>query len=192
MPLCGELTHTHRARADSRSMPHEGSLERGIRGRWLRPRGSRKRPCQLDSACTKPSGGRAKSPFGTRKNYRERERSVLAEGSGGLPDLVDALRWRWKPAAVIALCIFVGALLYIQKLPSEYDGKAIVSISPRVGTAAGADTVRVEAPKFVAFVEAPETARTVERIVGIPAATLNTAVNATVPVDTGNVSIVVR
>jgi len=116
----------------------------------------------------------------------------LAEESGGLPDLVDALRWRWKPAAVIALCIFVGALLYIQKLPSEYDGKAIISISPRVGTAAGADTVRVEAPKFVAFTEAPETARTVEGIVGIPASTLNKSVNASVPVDTGNVSIVVR
>jgi capsular exopolysaccharide synthesis family protein len=116
----------------------------------------------------------------------------LAEGSGGLPDLVDALRWRWKPAAVIALCIFAGAFFYIQKLPAEYDGKAIVAISPRANTAAGADTVRVGAPKYVAFAEAQETARTVSRIVDVPASTLDKGVNATVPVDTGNVSIVVR
>src|SRR2546423_15458155 len=98
-------------------------------------------------------GGRSSGLLPSRKKHRERERSVLAEESGGLPDLVDALRWRWKPAAVIALCIFVGALLYIQKLPPGYDGKAIISISPRVGTAAGAATDRVEGPKFVAVHE---------------------------------------
>jgi succinoglycan biosynthesis transport protein ExoP len=111
----------------------------------------------------------------------------------GLPELFDALRWRWKPAALIALCIFVGAFLYIQKLPSKYDAKAVVAISPRADVpAAGADTVRVGAPKFVAFAEAPRTAARIGALTGLSRQTLEKAVNASVPVDTGNVSIIVR
>jgi tyrosine-protein kinase len=111
----------------------------------------------------------------------------------GLPDLVDALRWRWKTAGLIALFIFAGAFLYVQKLPAEYDGKAVVAISPRANVpTAGADTVRVEAPKFVAFVEAPSTAEEVASEIGESRQTLEKAVNASVPPDTGNVSIVVR
>jgi capsular exopolysaccharide synthesis family protein len=116
----------------------------------------------------------------------------LAEGSGGLPDLVDALRWRWKPAVLIAACIFAGAFLYISKLPAQYDAQAVIAINPRPGTLAGADTVRVGAPKFVQFVEAPETAARVSSYTHVPRATLEKAVNAVVPVDTGNVSITAR
>src|SRR2546423_7178162 len=103
-------------------------------------------------------GGRSSGLLPSRKKHRERERSVLAEESGGLPDLVDALRWRWKPAALIPLCIFVAALPYIQKLPSEHDGKATIPISPRGGTAARADTGRVERPQLRPFPRVPQTA----------------------------------
>ncbi|MBA3383449.1 MAG: AAA family ATPase [Actinobacteria bacterium] len=110
-----------------------------------------------------------------------------------LPDLVDALRWRWKPAVLIAACIFAGALLYVSTLPAQYDGQAVIAISPRPDApSAGADTVRVGAPKFVSFVEAPKTAAQVSAEVGESRATLEESVNATVPVDTGNVAITVR
>jgi polysaccharide biosynthesis transport protein len=111
----------------------------------------------------------------------------------GLPELFDAVRWRWKPAALIAACIFIGALIYIEQLPSKYDSKAVVAISPRPDvSAAGADTVRVGAPKFVAFAEAPKTAQEVATSLGLSRATLEKAVDASVPLDTGNVTITVR
>ena len=116
----------------------------------------------------------------------------MAEGSGGLPDLVDALRWRWKPAVLIAACIFAGAYFYISRLPAQYDAKAVIAINPRPGTLAGADTVRVGAPKFVQFVEAPQTAERVSTYTHVPRGTLEKSVNAVVPVDTGNVSITAR
>ncbi len=111
----------------------------------------------------------------------------------GLPELFDAVRWRWKPAALIAACIFIGALIYIEQLPSKYDAKAVVAISPRPDVStAGADTVRVGAPKFVAFAEAPKTAEEVAAALGLSRTTLEKAVDASVPLDTGNVAITVR
>jgi tyrosine-protein kinase len=112
---------------------------------------------------------------------------------GGLPELVDALRWRWKPALLIALAVIAGAAAYIHTLPSKYDGKTVLSIEPRPNVpTAGPDTVRVIAPKYVAYVTAPDTARRVAAQTQIPAATLEDAVDANVAADTGNLTITVR
>jgi polysaccharide biosynthesis transport protein len=116
----------------------------------------------------------------------------LAEETG-LPELLDALRWRWKPAALIAAAVFGGAVVYVESLPSEYDGKAVVSIAPRPDVATvGADTVRVVGPKYVAYVEAPSTAQRVATNVGADVGSVEDAVDATIAPDTGNVTITVR
>src|SRR6187455_3262715 len=63
---------------------------------------------------------------------------------GGLPELFDAIRWRWRPTTLIALLFFLGATIYVERLPSQYDGVALLAISPRpTAPNAGADTVRV-------------------------------------------------
>ena len=49
----------------------------------------------------------------------------------GLPDLLEALRWRWKLTVLIALAFTIAASVYVESLPSQYDGKAIVAIGPR-------------------------------------------------------------
>jgi succinoglycan biosynthesis transport protein ExoP len=112
---------------------------------------------------------------------------------GGLPELVDAIRWRWKTALLIAVAVFAAAFLYIESLPPKYDGKAVVAIEPRPNVpTAGADTVRVVAPKYVAYVEAPATAQKVASSVGIDPSALDGVVNAVVAPDTGNLTITAR
>jgi succinoglycan biosynthesis transport protein ExoP len=112
---------------------------------------------------------------------------------GGLPELVDALRWRWKTALLISGIVFAAAFFYIESLPSKYDGTAVVAIAPRPDVpTAGADTVRVIAPKYVAYVEAPATAQRVGTKLGESTETVHDAVNAAVAPDTGNLTITAR
>jgi tyrosine-protein kinase len=111
----------------------------------------------------------------------------------GLPALLDALRWRWKQALVVAALFTFGAVLYVESLPAQYDGKALVAISPRPSApSASADTVRVIGPKYVAYVTARSTIATVAPQVGEDPQTLEHAVDAAVPTDTGNMTVTVR
>ena len=34
---------------------------------------------------------------------------------GGLPELFDAVRWRWRPTVLIALLFFLGATIYVER-----------------------------------------------------------------------------
>ena len=68
------------------------------------------------------------SDLSLERSKRDRK-SVMQEG--GLPELLDALRWRWKPTVLIALLFTLGAALYVESLPAQYDGKAVLSIAPR-------------------------------------------------------------
>jgi capsular exopolysaccharide synthesis family protein len=110
---------------------------------------------------------------------------------GGLPDLFEALRWRWKTLLAVPLVVFAIGVVYVESLAPRYDGKSVVAISPR-SPAVGADSVRVLAPKYVAYVAAPTTADAVARKVGETSSTLQTAVNSEVAPDTGNLTITVR
>jgi capsular exopolysaccharide synthesis family protein len=119
------------------------------------------------------------------KNGAARER--------GLPELVDAVRWRWKPALVVAAAFFIAATLYVESLPSQYDGTALVAIGPRPDVpSAGSDTVRVVAPKYVAYITARSTIQKIARKTGIDPDELDSALEANVATDTGNLSITVR
>src|SRR5881397_3736625 len=92
---------------------------------------------------------------------REGRRRLIQEG--GLPELLDALRWRWKPTLLIAVLFTLGASLYVESLPSQYDGKALLSIGLR-SPSLGSDLVRVVGPKYPAYVTAPATiAQVVQR-----------------------------
>jgi len=112
---------------------------------------------------------------------------------GGLPELFDAVRWRWRPTMLIALLFFLGATIYVERLPSQYDGVALLAISPRLTAPnAGADTVRVGAPKYVEYVIAAATVRRVAFRIDEDQQTLQDAVGAHLATDTGNVTITVR
>jgi tyrosine-protein kinase len=118
---------------------------------------------------------------------------TLVQESGGLPELLDAIRWRWKLAVLIAVPIFLGALIYAQALPAQYDGVAIVSIAPEPDQPnTSGDLIRVLAPKYVAYITAPATLNALASRTGETGAALRRAVSATVATDTGNITISVR
>lgn len=109
---------------------------------------------------------------------------------GQLPDLLEALRWRWKLAAALALAVFAGAFFYVETLPSDYTGEAVVAISPG-GREVSPDAVRITAPKYVAFVTAPSTIQEVAPEVDEDPADIEGALDANVASETGNISIIV-
>jgi capsular exopolysaccharide synthesis family protein len=124
---------------------------------------------------------------------RQARESRAPVQEGGLPELLDALRWRWRPTVLIALLFFIGATVYVELLPSQYDGEALVAIAPRPSAPnAGADTVRVGAPKYVEYVTAPATVQQVANALGEDEGQLNDAVSSRLATDTGNITITVR
>jgi capsular exopolysaccharide synthesis family protein len=128
--------------------------------------------------------------LGTERTHRESRRGLIQEG--GLPELFDAVRWRWRPTVLIALVFMLGATVYVETLPSQYDGKTLVAVGPRAGSGAGSDDVRVIAPKYVEYVTARSTVEKVAPRIGEDPDTLEKAVTASVATDTGNVTITVR
>jgi capsular exopolysaccharide synthesis family protein len=123
------------------------------------------------------------------RSKRDRK-SVMQEG--GLPELLDALRWRWKPTVLIAVLFTLGAALYVESLPSQYDGKAVLSIAPRPAGSGDSSIVRVVGPKYPAYVSAPATISEVAPGIGEKPGTIEKAINSGIATDTGNMNIVCR
>jgi polysaccharide biosynthesis transport protein len=120
---------------------------------------------------------------------RQGRRGSTSEG--GLPELLDALRWRWKPTLAIALLFTAGATLYIESLAPKYDGNALVSIEPRARIA-DSSLVRVVGTKYSEYVTAPATIAAVAPTINESFSTLNEAINAQIATDTGNLKITAR
>jgi polysaccharide biosynthesis transport protein len=111
----------------------------------------------------------------------------------GLPELIDALRWRWKLIALIAIAVFAGAAIYVQTLPDEYEGEAVVAFSPQARvTSANADTVRITLPRYVEYVTAPSTVADVAGELGEDADEIGDSLDAQNPSETGNLVITSR
>jgi polysaccharide biosynthesis transport protein len=122
---------------------------------------------------------------------RESRRTLGQEG--GLPELLDALRWRWRPTLIIALLFFVGSTIYVESLPSQYDGNALLSIAPRPGVSdVSGNVVRIVGPKYSEYAKARATIRDVARTIGEDPKKLERATVANIVTDTGNVNIRVR
>jgi tyrosine-protein kinase len=118
-----------------------------------------------------------------------RERRSLSQ-EGGLPELLDALRWRWKSTLLIALLFTAGATIYVESLPSRYGGRAVIAIGQRAG--ADSSVVRVVGPKYPAYVTAPATVQRVAPRIGEKESTIQGAIDSNIATDTGNMKIVCR
>lgn len=110
----------------------------------------------------------------------------------GLTDLVDALRRRWTVALAVLLPMLVGVVLYVQTLPDEFDGEAIVAFSAAPGDGVSADVIRLTVPKYEAYITAPATSRIVAQELSADAGELDGAVTATTAPDTPTMRVVVR
>jgi polysaccharide biosynthesis transport protein len=122
---------------------------------------------------------------------RESRRALGPEG--GLPELLDAVRWRWKTTVLIALLFAAGSAVYVESLPSKYDGNALLSIAPRPNVAdVSANSVRVIGPKYSEYITARATVRVVARQLDEDPDALEDATVANIVPDTGNVTVRVR
>lgn len=106
--------------------------------------------------------------------------------------LVEQLRRRWILAALITFGVFAGVALYVERLPTEYSGRAVVAFAPYLQqdvVPPSADTIRLVVPKYVAYITAPATIEEVASNLRIPAEELSASTDATVATDTGNVTV---
>ena len=106
-----------------------------------------------------------------------------------LPDLLDAVRRRWKVTFIVALFVAAGAAYYVESLPNQYEATALVALSPRTRVGATADTVRVVGPKYVEYLTAPSTIEEVAPLLNIDPDDIEDGLDATIATDTGNLSV---
>ena len=108
--------------------------------------------------------------------------------------LVEQLRRRWVLIVMITLGMFAGVTLYVERLPSEYTGRAVVAFAPHLQSDVvppSADTVRLVVPKYVAYITSPGTIEEIASDTRIPFDELFASTDATIATDTGNVTITV-
>ena len=116
----------------------------------------------------------------------------VAQDTGGLPELIDALRWRWKLLLLVIVPIVAGAAFYAQRLPDQFQGQAVVAVSPNPnGSSSASDIVTVVGPKYVAYITAAHTIRRLAPGLDVPIGQLEGGVDAVLAPDTGNVTITV-
>lgn len=107
----------------------------------------------------------------------------------GLPDLLDAVRRRWRLGLLVFVAIFIGAFAYAHVLPRAYTAKTIVALTPRPNSGATAIDVTQLGQKYVAYVTAPTTISTVAAQVGVGQGTLQRAVTASIATASVNLTI---
>lgn len=118
---------------------------------------------------------------------------MTPDASGGLRDLTDAVRRRWRAGLLVALAMTAGVFVYAERLPNAYDGVAVVAFAPQPDVTIGADTIRVVVPKYVAYLTSRATARTVAREYDDQDEDdLLAAIDVGVAPETANVTITVR
>jgi capsular polysaccharide biosynthesis protein len=115
----------------------------------------------------------------------------VAQEQTSLSDVVDLIRRRWRFVVVVALSMVVGATLYAERQPLQYEASAIVAVTLRRGQSS-ADLVKVAASRFAAYVTAPATIGRVADRLGEDAARLQRRVDAEIVPDTGTITVTVR
>lgn len=109
-----------------------------------------------------------------------------------LPILLKDLRRRWFVATAVTAAVFAGGVAYAESLPNQYGSTAVVSFAPKPDTNAGADTVRLVMPKYLAYARARPTVNAVAERIGEQSSVLARAVDAAVAPDSGNLAITVE
>jgi Mrp family chromosome partitioning ATPase/capsular polysaccharide biosynthesis protein len=107
-----------------------------------------------------------------------------------LSDILDTVRRRWLLIAMVALSLVVGATIYAERQPEQYETSAIVAVIPR--QEGRADDVRVAAPRYASYITAAATINRVAGQLGEDPGELQQRMNATIVPDTGNITVTVR
>ena len=108
----------------------------------------------------------------------------------GPAEILDALRLRWRLAALVLLAVLAGVLAYAYSLPSQYTAKAIVAITPKPSVGVSASDISQLGQKYVAYVSAPSTIAQVAAGLGVDKTTLGNGVGADIA--TGSVNLTIK
>jgi polysaccharide biosynthesis transport protein len=114
----------------------------------------------------------------------------VAQAEASLSDFFDTIRRRWRLILTVTLSLVVGAALYAERQPLQYEASAIVAVIPR--QEGGADDVRVAAPRYASYITAAATINRVAGQLGEDPGGLQHRVSATIVPDTGNITVTVR
>jgi capsular exopolysaccharide synthesis family protein len=111
----------------------------------------------------------------------------------GLPEIFQALRWRLPVVILVALGVVVGATVYIESVPNEYEATSVLAFAPKADVpAADAETVRLVVPKYVAQVEAQDTRAAVAEEIGVGYDAVDDEVSVELEQNSGNLLISVE
>jgi polysaccharide biosynthesis transport protein len=108
----------------------------------------------------------------------------------GPAEILDALRLRWRLAALVFVAVLAGVLVYAYSLPSEYSAKVIVSLTPKPSTGVAASDIAQLGQQYVAYVTAPTTISRVAADLRVDKTTLGDGVGADVA--TGSVNLTIK
>lgn len=117
------------------------------------------------------------------------------ESAGRKPiGVARSVRRRWRAALVVGGLIFVAAAVYIAQLPNEYHAVAVVGIVARDGVDfPGADYVRLDAARYIAYATAPPRLRAIASQAGLTdpadARAPETAVDVVLATNTSNLIV---
>ena len=110
----------------------------------------------------------------------------------GARSVLDALWARWTVAATVALAVFLGVIAYVERLPSQYETRAVVAFGLKPGVAGDGETIRLAAARYVPFATSPAAIARVSSDTGIDRAAIADGLDATVANGTANLTIVAR
>jgi hypothetical protein len=102
-------------------------------------------------------------------------------------------RWRRSPALVAAVVFAVLGLLalgLVQRLPTTYAARAVVTVLPRPDAQVGADTVQLVGQKYAVLATSPDVLTAAAEATG-EQADLHTATSAALAAGTGNLDVTV-
>jgi len=108
----------------------------------------------------------------------------------GPAEILDALRLRWRLAALVFVAVFAGVVVYAYSLPSEYTAKAVVSLTPKPGAGVAASDIAQLGQRYVVYVTAATTIDRVAADLGVDRATLGDGVGADIA--TGSVNLTIK
>ena len=108
----------------------------------------------------------------------------------GPAEILDALRLRWRLAALVFVAVLTGVVAYAYSLPSEYTAKAVVSLTPKPSIGVAASDIGQLGQRYVVYVTAPTTVGRVAANLGVDKTTLGNGVGADVA--TGSVNLTIK
>lgn len=102
---------------------------------------------------------------------------------------LQAVRRQWRLALLVVVPLVVGATLYAETAPAQYDATAVIGFSPRSDREPSSDIIRLVLPKYTVFLTAPQTLRQVADATGLRRGELEDGVDPSIPAETATLRI---